>query len=663
MTDVSTDADRTFVERMALPVGRKQRVLVAVAADSQAERVIRAGKRMADLLAAPWTLVFVETPELLRRPSDSRNRWAGLQRLAGSLGAHAVTLDGLSVVDALLEYARTSEATHLVIGAPRRRGLIAWLRRSTPSRLVSRAQELVVITVGSTHEERSEEQLVDAPPERAPIQWARYGWALAISALTTAITYAMDPYFAVPNLLMTYLLSSTLVGIRFGRGPAVLASVANVVSFAVFFVPPRYTLSIADAQYVVTFIVMLIVAVTMANLMTSVRRQIRATGARERRTALLYAMSRDLSATRGVANMARVAVRHIAEVFDCAAVVLLPDAAGKLVYPRAAPIEGSFQNADLGLAQWAFEQRRRGGLGSEHRAGAPAMYLPLTHDQQRFGVLAVRPHNRRRLLVPEQTRLLEAFAEQLSLAVERAGLSAAAEAGRVAAETESLRNTLLASISHDLRTPLAAIAGAGSTLAERGRDLDDDIRTSLARSIEAKAVEMSEIVSNVLDLMRFESGQIVLGRDTHALDDLIGSALGRVEERLRSHPVRIDLPNELPVLHVDGTLIVQALVNIFDNAAKYTPAGAVVHVRARHADNQLLVQIEDEGPGFPMPDPEPLFEKFRRGQGEGAVAGAGLGLAICRVIIEAHGGEIRATNRPGGGARVEFSLPAAAGAP
>jgi two-component system sensor histidine kinase KdpD len=281
----------------------------------------------------------------------------------------------------------------------------------------------------------------------------------------------------------------------------------------------------------------------------------------------------------------------------------------------------------------------------------------LTHEQERLGVLVGLPHNRRRLLQPEQYRLLEAFGEQLALALERASLSAAAEAGRVAAETESLRNTLLASISHDLRTPLAAIAGAGSTLAERGRDLDDDMRTSLARSIEAKAVEMSEIVSNVLDLMRFESGQIALRRDGHALDDLIGSGLARVEERLSDHPVHIEVPNELPVLFVDGTLIVQVLANIFDNAAKYTPPGSMVHIEARLDADRVQVVIDDEGPGFPATHRDRLFDKFQRGQDEGSVAGAGLGLAICRAIIRAHGGEIRATDRPGGGARVEFFLP------
>jgi two-component system sensor histidine kinase KdpD len=308
-----------------------------------------------------------------------------------------------------------------------------------------------------------------------------------------------------------------------------------------------------------------------------------------------------------------------------------------------------------------FERGERGGLGSDHVPATTAMYVPLTHEQQRLGALVVLPHNRRRLLQPEQYRLLEAFGEQLALALERASLSAAAEAGRVAAETESLRNTLLASISHDLRTPLAAIAGAGSTLAERGRDLDDDMRTSLARSIEAKAVEMSEIVSNVLDLMRFESGQIALRRDGHALDDLIGAGLARVEERLSDHPVRIDVPNELPVLFVDGTLIVQVLANIFDNAAKYTPPGSMVHIEARLDADRVQVVIDDEGPGFPATHRDRLFDKFQRGQDEGSVAGAGLGLAICRAIIRAHGGEICATDRPGGGARVEFFLPNVAG--
>jgi two-component system sensor histidine kinase KdpD len=283
--------------------------------------------------------------------------------------------------------------------------------------------------------------------------------------------------------------------------------------------------------------------------------------------------------------------------------------------------------------------------------------MPLSDERQRLGVLAVLPQNRRRVLLPEQRHLLETFAGQLGLALERAQLAEAAEAARVAAETESLRNTLLASISHDLRTPLAVIAGASSTLAERGRDLDESSRTSLAQSIELKAREISELVSNVLDLMRFESGQIVLRREWESVDDLVGSALARVEERLAGYPVEVQIPAELPVVYVDADLMVQTLANLLDNVAKYTPLGTPVHITALTEDEWVRVTVDDAGPGLPATGRDRLFDKFQRGRDEGTVVGAGLGLAICRAIVTAHGGEIRAGDRPGGGARFQFTLP------
>jgi two-component system sensor histidine kinase KdpD len=247
--------------------------------------------------------------------------------------------------------------------------------------------------------------------------------------------------------------------------------------------------------------------------------------------------------------------------------------------------------------------------------------------------------------------------------MERARLADEAESARVAAETESLRNTLLASISHDLRTPLSVIAGASSTLVERGRGLPEDERDSLARSIEAKAREVTDLVSNVLDLMRFESGQIALRRDWQTLDDLVGSALARVEQQLASHPVDVALPADLPAVHVDADLIVQVLVNLFDNVRKYTPPGTPVHVSAQADADMVLVSIDDEGPGFPDGQRERMFDKFQRGRDEGAVVGVGLGLAICRTIVRAHGGDIKAVDRPGGGARLQFTLPTKEAAP
>jgi two-component system sensor histidine kinase KdpD len=370
-------------------------------------------------------------------------------------------------------------------------------------------------------------------------------------------------------------------------------------------------------------------------------------------------MSRELAVTRGISGMAHVAVRHIAEVFQCQAVVLLPDAHGRLRYPQEQALESSLRRADLAVAQWVADHARRAGLGSDTLPAAPGLYVPLGDESRTVGVLAVLPENPRRVLLPEQSHLLETFAGQIALAIERARLAEVAEQSSVAAERESLRNTLLASISHDLRTPLAVMAGAGSALAQHGATLDEGARLSLARSIETKAREMSELVSNVLDLVRFESGQVALRRDWQTVDDLIGSALSMSRERLAPRAVSVQVSPDLPPVWVDATLVVQVLVNLFDNIAKYTPPQTQIVVAAlAGADaDRVQVMVDDDGPGWPAGDPARLFAKFQRGAEEGTVAGVGLGLAICEAIVHAHGGEIRAQRRDGGGARLSFTLP------
>jgi two-component system sensor histidine kinase KdpD len=369
-------------------------------------------------------------------------------------------------------------------------------------------------------------------------------------------------------------------------------------------------------------------------------------------------MSRELAATRGPDDMARVAVRHVAEVFQCQAVVLLSDAAGRLRHPRQRPIPASFRQADLAVAQWVADHAQRAGLGSETLPATPALYIPLGAEPPVVGVLGVLPAHPDRLALPEQSHLLETFAAQIALALERARHAEAAEAAGLAVERESLRNTLLASISHDLRTPLSVIAGAASTLAQHRSRIDEIMRVELARSIEAKAREMSELVSNVLDLMRWQSGEIALRRDWQTLDDLVGAALRQVEEKLGSRDVELRFPADLPPVHVDAQLIVQLFVNLLDNIAKYTPEGTPVTLAAVVDGDLVRVTVDDEGPGFPEGEPARLFEKFQRGSGEGAVVGVGLGLAICRAIVRAHGGEISASRRIPRGARFELTLPA-----
>jgi two-component system sensor histidine kinase KdpD len=434
---------------------------------------------------------------------------------------------------------------------------------------------------------------------------------------------------------------------------------ANVVAFDFCFVPPRFTLAVSDFQYVVTFGVMLAVTLIIANLVANVRAQSRVAGARERRTALLYGMSRELAATRSVENLARVAVKHVAESFAGRAVVLVPDANGRLHQPRGAPIAGSLRAADLSVAQWVFDHNVAAGLGTDTLPASAAQYLPLKGTGNILGVLAVQPTQRRRLLLPEQRHLLETFAAQIALALERAELADEAEASRVAAETEGLRNTLLASISHDLRSPLAVIAGASSALNDPSLSFDPRVRSQLIASIESKAHEMSDLISNVLDLMRFEAGHVALRRDWESIDDLVGSALSRLEPRLADHIVEIEVPADLPEVYVDPSLITQVLTNLLENAAKHTPAGTRVSVSAGLDGEWVRIVVEDDGPGLPEGDAERLFAKFQRGRDEGNTGGAGLGLAICRAIVNAHGGTISAARRTGGGARFEFTLPKA----
>ncbi len=637
----------------------RDRILVATGPDPQSEQTIRAGKRLADALDAEWTVVYVETPALRRLTERERDRRVELLRLAESLGAETVTIDGPSAADALLEYAQTRQVTRVIVGAPKRSGWRAWLRPSTATELALRARGFDVVTIAAA--DRAESGIRAGPvPEREwarqPFRWRRYLAAFAATLACTALAAAMFPYLELTNLVMIYLLGVAASGLWLGRGPSVFSAVLNVAAFDFFFVPPQFTFAVTDVEYLLTFGVMLIIGLVIATLMASVRQQTRVAGARERRTALLYAMSRELAGARGTAQMAAIAIRHVAEVFDCEAAVLLPDPGGRLRPAEDVAAPHVYAGSDLAVAQWVIDHGRRAGLGTDTLPAAVALYLPLGDEQRRLGVIAVLPRNRRRVLLPEQLHLLETFAGQLGIALERARLAEQAEATRLSAQSETLRNTLLASISHDLRTPLAVMAGAASTLQEHGADLDRATSTGLAQSIETKAREMSELISNVLDLMRFESGKPALRLEWETLDDLVAVAQQRAEPRLDGRVIDTQLPAELPAAFVDASLIVQVLTNLLENFIKYTPRGTRARISAVPDGDFLRVTIEDDGPGLPG-DASRLFDKFQRGSEEGAIAGVGLGLSICRAILRAHGGDISAGSSPSGGARFEFTLP------
>ncbi|MGO9593058.1 MAG: ATP-binding protein [Steroidobacteraceae bacterium] len=480
---------------------------------------------------------------------------------------------------------------------------------------------------------------------------------MTTSALCTTATFPVATHVDLINIVMVYMLGSAAAGLWLGRGPSALSAVANVLAFDYFFVPPRFSLAVYDVSYFVTFSAMLLVSLLITSLVIAVREQTEAAGARERHTAALFAMTHELSAARDVQSMAEITVRRIAGELHCFALILLCDKHGQVDRKPLAASNSGLPPIDMVAAQWVASRGQRAGLGTQQFSADPAVYLPLANAHGTIGVLMAGRTPGGGLL-PEQQRLLDGLAGQLASALERARLTEVAQAAYVAAESAAVRNTLLASISHDLRTPLSAIASAGSIVAQAQFALDIYRRATLGKLIEDKARDMSNLLSNVLDLVKLESGADVVSREWHMVGDIVGLAIQRNESRLTGWQVNTDIPDDLPMVSLDATLFVQLLSNLLENATKYTPPGTRITISAARDDARMRIVVEDNGPGWGTKDPERLFEKFSRGQAESTAVGVGLGLTICRAIARLHDGEIRATVNREGGARFEIDVPA-----
>ncbi len=674
--DVAMDRYRS-AEGIGAPWAAGERVLVGIGPRCDGESLVRAGRRLAAALRAPWIVVYVETPKLIRLPVTERNRRIAWLRLAESLGAETVTLGGHSAGAELVGYAQARNVSRILLGEPSRAGLARWMRPSTVDQVLARARGIDVTVVKATEAMRmarspllARSAAYLAAPRSGKRRWPAYAWTAAAVAVTSLIGWFIDPFLNDTNKAMLFLLAVVLLAWRFGRGPAALASTLAVLAYNFMFVEPRYTFDVADGQYLITFTVMMMVGLLVGQLMASVRLQARVAGHRERRTALLYEMTRELTATRGMTELARVAVRHIGEVFEAQVVVLLPDERGRLAHPRAdggPPEPASYRGADLSVAQWVQDHGQAAGLGTDTLPAAAARYLPLKASDAslgQLGVLAVLPANPRRVLLPEAAHLLDTFAAQLALALERSRLAERAQSAAFEAESEAVRNSLLAAISHDMRTPLAVIGGAASSLAEDGSQLDAEMRRELAQTIVDESAQMTQLVSNVLDMTRLESGRAVFKPEWVSLEEVIGAALRRLRQPLAHHRVSTQLDDAPALVLADPVLLEQLLFNLLENASKYTPAGSRIHITARRGAGEVELLVADDGPGFaPDIDPETLFGKFQRGRAEGAIGGVGLGLAICRAIARTHGGEIHAERLPAGGALFVTTLPQSAEAP
>ena len=628
-------------------------IMVCVNMKHRGPRLIRAARQMAADLHAKWIAVYVQIPRHLRLPQVERDRLVQTLRLAEQLGAETVTLTGENVAEELLNYARSMNATKIIVGKPLRSRWNEWLFGSVVSDLVHQSGEIDIYVITGA---AGEGQPLVRRALRSTGDASGYVYASLGVLIATAVAWLMFPYFAAANLIMMYLIAVIVIAIRWGRSPSVLASILSVASFDFFFVPPYFTFAVSDTQYLLTFGVMLVAALVISNLAVRLQQQAELARYRERRTGVLYAMSRDLATHRGTGMLAQVAAKHLRDAFDAQVAIYLADAEKRVQLQLGELLFFELDPKESGVAQWVYDHNERAGLGADTLPGSSALYLPLVGSAGAIGVVAVRPKEPGLLLDPEQLHLLESLVNQVALAIERTRLSEEAQHAHVRAETERMRNAILSSVSHDLRTPLATITGAASSLAEEQRELDPAARRELSRSIYREADRLDRLLKNLLDMMRLEAGAVQLSKEWHPIDEVVGAALARLEGRLREHTVNTAFPADLPLVLVDGVLLEQVVINLMENAVKYAPSGGPIDLSASASDRDVIVEVADGGPGIPVGDESRIFDKFYRGS-LAREGGVGLGLTICRGIVEAHGGRIWVENRSGGGALFRFSIP------
>ncbi|MBA4219015.1 MAG: two-component system sensor histidine kinase KdbD [Methylibium sp.] len=646
---------RERVERGQGAVWRNRESLLAcIGSTAAAEKVVRSAARLAGQLDVEWHAVHVETTGTLG--DAARQQVQRTLELAQSLGARTAVLSAPEVAPALVGYARQYNLARLVVGRRER----AWRwpgRRSLAEALSPLAEELDVLQVALPAPER-QPLAADRPPLHAGLLTRRTLWgcltALGSVLVTAVLCLPLVGRISNTNIAMLFQLSVVGVAWRFGRAPAALAAFFAVLAFDFVFVEPRWSFAVSDAQYLVTFAVMLIVGLVVGQLAAGLQAQARAAQERERRVRGLYAMSRDLGAALVPEQVAEIGARFLRAEFGVGAAVLAPALAAAPGREVLSVLPGAGTQPDLGVAQWAFDHGEPAGQGTNTLPASPCLMLPLTAPMRVRGVLAVQGMARR--WSPEERELLDTCAALLAISLERIHYIEVAQQSTLQIESERLRNSLLAAVSHDLRTPLAALVGLSDALRLAPPALSV-AQAEVVDAIRQSALRMSSLVANLLDMARLQSGAVQLRRQWLPLQEVVGSALACLEETLAGRELTVELPAELPLLSLDAVLIERVLVNLLENVAKYTPAGSPVRISARVSGRQAEIDVSDSGPGLPAGREDRLFDKFERGDREGATPGVGLGLAICKAIVEAHGGRISAHNAAAGGACVRIELP------
>ncbi len=633
-----------------------ERVLVCVGPAPDSARLVRAARRIAAGLRVPWVAASVQAAGRPPPSDEDRENLESHLRLAESLGADVVRLSGLRVSDAILEFARRRNVTRIVLGKPRHPRWRDLVFGSLVDQVIRGSGEIEVNVIsGAAEGERAGREGAAASRALA----GDYLRAIGVIAATTAVARGVKDLLDVPDVVMLFLLGVMIASAVARRRAALLAAALAVAAYDFFFVSPAFTFAVVDARYFLTFAMMLGVSVFISTLTIRLREERRAAVERERRTSAVFALSRELGAALDEQGVAAVCTRAISEASGVPTAFLQARGRDELVSVAAQPRDMTLSPSELAVARWALDHGEPSGRGTDTLPGETVLCVPLRTWGESLAVLALRPEERG--LGSEQRNLLDSFVRQAALALDRVRLAEEARQAALRAKTEELRSSLLSAVSHDLRTPLAAITGAGTMLRDAGA-LDAALQRELVETVCEEAERLERLVSNLLDMTRLDSGAVEPKREWVPLIEVIGSALTRLERRLTGRTVTTAIGDDVPLLSVDPVLIEQLFVNLLENAAKYTPPGSEIDVRAAREGGTLVVDVGDRGPGIPAGDEERVFERFHRGEHTG-VRGVGLGLPIARAIAQAHGGRLVAANRPGGGAVFRLTLPLPANPP
>jgi two-component system sensor histidine kinase KdpD len=626
-----------------------ERILVCVSEDPRAAGLVRYAKRLADRLHGPWIALYVESRRSLQLGEEERDRIADTLRLAQALGGEAVTIPsaGRHIADDVIGYAQANNVTQIVIGKSARTRWFEIVHGSVVHDLVRRSGNISVHVIAG-------EELIGEPIPKKTIRTAEeapsldirsYGFALLAVAVALGIGELIQWSIGIENVDLVFLTAVVAVAVRFGLWPSLLTSVVSSLCYNFFFLPPIYTFTISDPVNVAAFGFFTLVAIVVSHFAARGRTQAMTARERVRTVESLHAFSRKLAGVGTLDDVLWATAYQTALMLKVRVVLLLPEN-GSIAVKAGYPPEDTLDEADIAAAKWAWENNRPAGRGSDTLPGAKRLFLPMRTGRGAIGIVGIDGDKPGPLLTPDQRRLLDALIDQAAIAIERVYLVEDVDRAKRTIETDRLRSALLTSISHDLKTPLAAVLAAAGTLRDLSSKLTDAEKADLLATIVDESERLNRFIANLLDMTKLESGAIVPNAALHDLGEIVGTALQRAGKILARHRVELELESGLPMLDLDAVLFEQVLFNLLDNAAKYSPDGTTIRIQGWRDQSAVFLQVLDEGHGIPPAELEQIFDKFYRVEkGDQVRAGTGLGLAISRGFVEAMHGSITAANR------------------